>query len=110
MFFQDCHATVVRHSHDIGTSVPKILHCKFAKFLQRQVCDTARTSRNSLANYFGKKFCIKFLNMVKTLATSSRRVATNENSHDTRETLTFVRKSAPKFAKQVREMCMPVRY
>ena len=39
MLSQDCRATVVRHSHDIRTSVAKISHCKFAKLSRRQVRD-----------------------------------------------------------------------
>ena len=39
-FSQDGRATVLRHSHDIRTSVAKILHCKFAIISRRQVCDT----------------------------------------------------------------------
>ena len=64
MFFQDCHATVMPVSHDIGTSVPKILHCKFAKFLRRQVCDIARTSHDSrvtvLRIILAKNFALNF--------------------------------------------------
>ena len=75
-FSQDCRATVVRHSRDIRTSVAKISHCKFAKISRRQVRDTrtnvARPSHNSLAKYFGEKIRIKFFNMFKNFATSSR--------------------------------------
>ena len=78
MLSQDCRATVVRHSHDIRTSVAKISHCKFDKISRRQVRDirtnVARPSRDSLAKYFGKKIRIQFLNMFKTFATSSRLV------------------------------------
>ena len=78
MFSQDCSATAVRHSHNIRMSVAKILHCKLAKISLRQVWDTrmnvARPSHDSLAEYFGKKICIKFLSMFKTFATSSRLV------------------------------------
>ena len=52
-FSQDCRATVVRHSHDIRTSVAKISQCKFAKISRRQVRDTrtnvARPSHDSRA-------------------------------------------------------------
>ena len=85
MFSQDCRATVVRHWHDIRTSVAKIWHRKsFAKISQRQVRDTrtnvarpshfARLSRDGLAKYFGDKIRIKFSNMFKTFATTSRQV------------------------------------
>ena len=43
MFSQDCLVIVVGHSHDICTSVAKILHCKFAKILRGQVFDTCMT-------------------------------------------------------------------
>ena len=123
-FSQDCRATVVRHSHDIRTSVTKISHSKFAKILhskfakisRRQVRDTrmnvARQSRDSLAKYFCEKIRIKFLNMFKNFATSSRLVGdTRKFSRHSRNTLTnVVRKSATKFAKQSLEICMPVRY
>ena len=78
MFSQDCRPTIVRHSHDIRMSVAYISHCKFAKISLRQVRDTrtniALPSHDSLAKYFGEKIRIKFLNMFKTFATSSRLV------------------------------------
>ena len=87
-FSQDCCTTVVRHSRDIRTSVAKIWHCKFAKISRRQVRDTrtnvTRPSHDSLAKYFGEKICIKFFNMLKNFATSSRLV---------RDTRKFVRVS-----------------
>ena len=63
MLSQDCRATIARHSHDIRTSVAKISHGKFAKISRRQV-----------AKYFGEKIRIKFFNMLKTFATTSRLV------------------------------------
>ena len=104
-FSQDCRATVVRHSRGIRTSVAKILHCKFAKISRRQVRDTrtnfARPSHDSRAKCFGEKIHIKVFNMLKNFATSLRhkKILTN-----------VVRKSATKFAKQSREIRMPVRY
>ena len=107
MFSQDCRATVVRHSHDIGMSVAKISHCKFAKISRRHVRDTrtyvARPLHDSratvLRNIFGEKIRINFLNMFKTFATSSRHMKPH-----------VVRKSATKFAKQSRKIRMSVRY
>ena len=108
-FSQDCRATVLRHSRDIRTSVAKISHCKFAKISRRQVHDTrknvARLSRDSLAKYFGEKIRIKFFNMLKNFATSSRH----------KKILTTLagmscESPATKFAKQSREIRMPVRY
>ena len=94
-----------RATCDIRTSVAKISHCKFAKISRRQVHDTrtnvARQSRDVRAKYFGEKIRIKFFNMLKNFVTQ-------ENSHDTRTNV--VRKSATKFAKQLREIRMPVRY
>ena len=75
MFSQDCRATVVGHMHSIRSSVPKILHCKFAKIswrTWRQVRDTCiNVARDSPAKYFGEKIRIKFLNMFKNFVTSS---------------------------------------
>ena len=76
--FACCLNTVARPLCDIrtSTSVAKISYCKFAKILRRQVRDTrtkvARPSHDSLAKYFGEKIRIKFSNMFKTFATSSR--------------------------------------
>ena len=86
MLSQDCRATVMRHSHDICTSVAKISHCKFVQISRRQVRDTrtnvARPSHDSRATvarqsceiFLVKKNRIKILNMFKTFATSSRLV------------------------------------
>ena len=67
-----------------------------------------RPSHDSLAKYFGKKICIKFLNMFKTSRPVHDKFVTRENSHDTRTNV--MRKSAKKFANQSREIRMPVRY
>ena len=107
-FSQDCRETVVRHSRNIRRSV--------AKISRRQVRDTrtnvARPSHDSLAKYFGEKIRIKFFSMFQNVATSSRLVRDtrkfSRHSLDTRTNV--VRKSATKFAKQSREIRMPVRY
>ena len=66
----------LRLLHDIRTSVLKYSHCKFTKRSQRQIHDTptivVRLLHHSLATYFGEKICITFLNIFKTLVTSSR--------------------------------------
>ena len=104
---QDCRATVVRHSRDIRTSVAKFWHCKFAKISRRQVRDTrtnvARPSHDCLAKYFGEKIRIKFFNMLKNFATSSRLVRdTRKFSRHSRETrANVVRKSRDKIRKTV---------
>ena len=81
-FSQDCRATVVRLSRDIRTSVANILHCKFAKISRRQVhvtrTNVERPSHDCratvLRNILEKKNRIKFFNMLKNCATSSRLV------------------------------------
>ena len=104
-FSQDCRATVMRHSHDICTSVTKNSHCKFAKISRRQVCDTRTTVARQSCEIFWRKNSHKIFQHVEKLRDQ---FATQGNSHDTRTNV--VRKSATKFAKQSREIRMPVRY
>ena len=66
---RDCRATVSRQSRDIRESVSRI-----SRDLRLFSFSFVRQSRDSLAKYFGENTCIKFLNMFKNFATSSRLV------------------------------------
>ena len=103
IFSPDSREIFARLLRDIRTSVAKISHCKFAKISRRQVRDTltnvARPSHDSLAKYFGEKIRIKFFNMLKNFATSSRLVRDTRNSHDTRTNV--VQKSRDRIRKTV---------
>ena len=105
---------VVRLSYDIRTSVAIFSQCKFAKISQRDVCDTGtnvvRLSYDSLATYFGEKIHIKFLNTFKTFTTSLLHIATIVRDTYTKILIRMsCERYATKFAKQSREICMPVR-
>ena len=81
--FCSCPQHLVRSSVLKTIARPSISHCKFAKLdfaatSSRHSHDhrttVVRHSRDSLAKYFGAKIRIKFLNMFKNFATSSRLV------------------------------------
>ena len=108
MFSQDCRVTVVLHSHDICTSVTEISHCKFAKNSRRQVRNTRTNITRKSCEIFWQKNLHKILNMFKTFATSSRHMKFSRHSCESRTNVT--RNSATQFAKQSREIRMPVRY
>ena len=83
---RDCRATFVRVTHDFPTNVDyfhfirttfvrvsrKFRVVNSPKFRGDRFATLARQSRDSLAEYFGETIRIKFLNMFKTFATSSR--------------------------------------
>ena len=79
---EDCRTTIERYSYDNHMSVAKFSHCKvcqnFAGTCLRHSHElpttVARQSCDSLATCFAEKIRIKFLNMFKTFATSSRLV------------------------------------
>ena len=126
----DSRATFVRVSHDFPVNVTyfhlnsyntratfvrvsrKFRIVNSPKFRGDKFATLARTSRDRLAKYFGEKIRIKFFNIFKNFATSSRLVCDTRklsgHSCDTRTNV--VRRSATKFAKQSREIRMTVRY
>ena len=69
-------ATLARHSYECRENFALEIRQNFAATSSRHSHDrratVARQSRNSLAKYFGEKIRIKFLNMFKNFATSSR--------------------------------------
>ena len=113
---RDRRATLARHSYECRENFAWLIRQNFAATCPRHSHErratVARRSRDSLAKYFGEKNHIKFFNMLKNFATSSRLVRdTRKFSRHSRDTRTnVVRKSATKFAKLSREIRMPVRY
>ena len=113
---RDRRATLARHSYECREHFALKIRQNFAATISRHSHErratVARLSRDSLAKYFGEKIRIKIFNMLKNFATSSRLVRDTKNSHDTRATLARMSCESPatKFAKQSREIRMPVRY
>ena len=75
---RDRRAKLARHSYECREHFALLIRQNFAatgsRHSHERRATVARQSRDSPAKYFGEKIRIKFLNMFKTFATSSRLV------------------------------------